>query len=62
MIYFPGTKNVVADFLSCQPFAKPSSNELNLLDEIFVTEDEDDSTFPLTFDMISTHQQADNEL
>ena len=62
IIYFPGTKNVVADFLSHQPFAKQSPNELNLLDKLFTANAPDDNAFPLTFDIISTHQQADAKL
>ena len=62
IIYFPGTKTVVADFLSHQPFADQSPNELNLLDELFTTDNADDNAFPLAFDIISAHQQADAKL
>jgi RNase H-like domain found in reverse transcriptase len=63
MIYFPGTKNVVADFLSHQPFAESPTNEINLLDELFLNDNkDDDSAFPLAFDVISSHQQADPKL
>ena len=62
IIYFPGTKNVVPDFLSHQPFADQSLNELHLLDELFAADALDDNAFPLAFDVLSAHQQADPQL
>jgi hypothetical protein len=55
IIYFPGTHNVIADFLSCQPFSAPLANELHLLDELFAVDDDD--TFPLAFNTISSHHK-----
>ena len=62
IIYFPGTKNVVTDFLSHQPFANHSLNELHILDELFAADAPDDNAFPLAFDVLSAHQQADPQL
>jgi hypothetical protein len=63
MICFPGTKNVVADFLSRQPSAEQSPIEIYLIDEIFANDDEDNNTpFPLAFNVISTHQHANAKL
>ena len=59
---FPGTKNIVANFVSHQPFAEQSPNALNLLNELFATNDTDDNAFSLAFDVISSHQQADAKL
>ena len=57
IIYFPGTKNVVTDFLSCQPFDDSPPPDLHFVDELFTLNDDD--TLPLDFDLISKHKQAD---
>jgi transposase InsO family protein len=59
IVYLPGATNIVADFLSRHPTNMEPSSELFLLDELFNADDDD---FPLAYETISTHQQADTAL
>jgi hypothetical protein len=58
IVYLPGVHNIVADFL--HPISTDSINEIHCIDEIFPIND--NSSFPLDFAMISSHQQADVRL
>jgi hypothetical protein len=57
IVYLPGARNFVADFLSHHPISTNSMNEIHCIDEIFPIDDND--SFPLDFATISSHQQAD---
>jgi hypothetical protein len=59
IIYHPGVKNIVADFLSRHPVL-PKTSELHFLNEIFTVDD--NIPFPLAFEIISEHQAADLQL
>ena len=57
IIYFPGNKNIVADFLSRHPIQAAPINETNFFDELYEADNND--SFPLDFETIAQAQQAD---
>lgn len=61
IVYFPGKRNVIADFLSRHPRDSPIKLSSDLANEIFST-DQDNIPFPLSFDVIATHQASDDTL
>ena len=59
-MYCEGKHNVVADFFCRHPIAEQSVSEEGSFHSIFHIDDPD--LFPISFPVISTHQQADSRL
>jgi hypothetical protein len=61
IVYLPGKCNIIANALSCLPKLDEPHDESAFLEEIFALNEQTDA-FPITFDVISKAQLADNKI
>ena len=61
IVYLPGKCNIIADALSCLPKLNEPHDESTFLEEIFALNEQIDA-FPITFDVISKAQLANNKI
>jgi ribonuclease HI len=61
IVYLPGKRNIIADALSCLLKLDEPHDKSAFLEEIFALDEQTDA-FPITFDVISKAQLADNKI